>query len=197
MKIICSRCHKEMGEQEPFQDSSFVQAKCSDCLTKEKAMSLEALTDMAKMKTGESIEIEFEHGYKGVVTSAKDCSEKLILFDLMVAGRKFHCSKDNREEFQQYLAGLPGEDVELAFLFSSAIAIHDPGRRRRKKEPMEEPQELPKGIDSYCVVSVPKWRALRVFDKNAEKADGTLHLLAKLVLKQWIDEGGYLKQEAS
>ena len=48
MKIICIKCHKIIGEQEPLKERTYVQAKCPECILAEQAISFEILRKTIK-----------------------------------------------------------------------------------------------------------------------------------------------------
>ena len=79
MKIICSRCKKVLGEQKPFEDSSEIKAKCTDCLNKEKDRLLKA---EPLPEPGKKREVTFENGWKGILSVAGKETEELSFWDL-------------------------------------------------------------------------------------------------------------------
>ena len=191
MKILCKRCHKVLGEQEPLEDSSYVQAKCADCILEEKAISFEFLKESLKLKDGSGMEVTLEDGSKGLVIAPVKGIEDLGLSEIVVAGRKINCPTVERSDFQKYLDSLPDGNVEVIYHFSLSMPI--PGKKRHRDDPVDE--EGPAPICRYCVAKVPKVTAFRLFDRTAEKYKGMLDLLSKIIAKDWM-QGGWMKYES-
>ena len=177
MKIICSSCRKLLGIQRPFNDNSEVSAKCPDCFQKEKE---EASKLPSLPAPGERKDITFESGLKGFLTIAGADTVKLSLWDLMVSGKKIFCAKDRRESFQEYLEMRDGEQIDVTFVYSSAIKIL-PGDSRRKMESMKK--ENSQSIYYHCTITVPKGYALTMFDEMAERHEQFVGVVAEGIVK--------------
>ena len=130
MKIICTSCNKVLGEQVPFDDSSKMYAKCTDCINKAKE---EATKFKPKPKPGEKQEVTLENGLKGFLWVAQDKEDKLFIGELAVSGKRFSCSKYSRQEFQNYLGSLKGEEMETTFLHSVTCKLDSHPKGRKKK----------------------------------------------------------------
>ena len=136
MKIVCYLCKKVIGEQKPFDNPAEVLAKCTNCLAKEKEQALQALKKEPMPEPGQPREVILENGLKGMLSVGGAETEKLSFWDMIFAGKKFFCISSVQKEFQQYLAGISAEEVDVTFLHSSVIKIDTPLKgRRRKKTP--------------------------------------------------------------
>jgi hypothetical protein len=120
MKIICSTCKTILGEQKPFSNSSEIDAKCTSCLAKEKEEASKARPIPSPDKERE---VTFENGWKGTLSIAGKETEKLSLWDMIVAGKKFSCSEEGRDELGGYLNGLAEDEVDLTFLHSMTVKL--------------------------------------------------------------------------
>ena len=178
MKIICSRCKILLGEQEPFDNSAEIQAKCTGCITKEKE---ETSRFTSKPLPGQKQEITLGNGLKGVLWVAENKKDRLFLGELAVSGKKFSCTKSGREKFQEYLGSLKGEDVEVSLLHSVSIKLDPAQKGRRKKENLPKTEEPKKNhsIEYNCTMRVSKYYVQLVFNDMAERMDRVAELLAK------------------
>lgn len=178
MKIICSRCKILLGEQEPFDNSAEIKAKCTACITKEKE---EASRFTPKPRPGQKQEITLENGLKGVLWVAENKKDRLLLGDLAVSGKKFFCTKSGRDKFQEYLRSLKGEDVEVSLLHSMTVKLDAAQKGRRKKENPPKPEEPKKNhsIEYNCTMKAPKYYVQLMFNDMAERMDRVIELLAK------------------
>ena len=183
MKIICSSCRKLLGIQRPFNDNSEVSAKCPDCFQKEKE---EALNLPPLPAPGERKDITFGSGLKGFLTVAGADTAKLSLWDLIVSGKMIFCAKDRRENFQEYLEMRDSEQVDVTFVYSSAIKIL-PEDSRRKMQSMKK--ENSQSIYYHCTITVPKGYALMMFDEMAERHEQFMAVVAEGIVKAEKDNG--------
>jgi len=181
MKIICSRCKKILGEQKPFDDSSEIKAKCIDCINKEKKGALEALRAKSMPEQGKAREVVFENGLKGLLSVAGSETENLYFFEMAVAGEKFFCSNDSRENFKRYLESINGDEIDITFLHSSVMKMPESlkGRRKKNQTPPAE-EKKPEGINYNCTVRGSKQFAQSVFDDMAVRAHEFVQLSADM-----------------
>jgi len=175
-----------LGEQDPIKDKTLVQAKCSECIATEEAISFKILQETIKLRDGQGIEVKLEDGSKGLIIASVKGIEDLGLSEIIVAGRKINCPTVDRLEFQKYLESLPDGDVEVIYHFSLSIAMPPTAKRRKKNQPPDEEEGIP--INRYCVAKLTKERVLALFDKIAEKTKGLLDALSRILLKEWILE---------
>jgi len=187
MKIICARCKIFLGEQEPFDNSVEIKAKCTACITKDKER---ALRFTPKPKPGQKQEVTLENGLKGFLWVAQDKEDKLYIGELAVSGKKFYCSKSGRQEFQDYLGSLTGEEIEITYLHSITCKLdYSPRGRKRKQDPPKT--EEPKKDDSIqynCTFKAPRHYVQLVFDDMAERMDRVTEILAEAAFKQYKKE---------
>lgn len=182
MKIICTNCNKVLGEQAPFDNSSKIYAKCTDCIDKAKE---EATKFKPDPKPGEKQEIALENGLKGILWTPANKKEKISLGELVFSGKKFYCAKDKLEEFQRYLEQIKNEEIEVIFLHSGRIEL-DPALRGRKKKEVIKPKEIKnRSIDFNCTVKVTKQYARLMFDGMAERNENITKLIAELMIKAY------------
>jgi len=183
MKIVCARCKKTMGEQAPFDKPDEVQAKCVACIAKDK--EVQSRFDPEPTKPGETQEIVLGSGLKGTLWIPANEKEKLSLGEIAVAGRRFSCGKDCRDEFRDYLAGLSGDRIEVVFFHSITCKV-DLHCRRRKKKPDPEPpkaEETKSDSISYnCTVVAPKSYVQRAFDDMADRMDRAIEIMAEMLV---------------
>ena len=185
MKIICTNCNKVLGEQVPFDDSSKIYAKCTDCINKAKE---EAVNFKPKPKPGEKQEITLENGLKGILWIPANKKENLSFGELGVSGKKFYCIKDKLAEFQSYLESIKTEEAEMSFLHSSSIKIDPPLRGRKKKDLLEKEKRKDESIDYNCTIKVTKQYARLMFDGMAEQNQSVIELIAESIYKDYKEE---------
>jgi len=173
MKILCKKCNEVLGEQEPFNNPGFVQAKCADCILEEKAISFEILKESIKLEDGAGIEVTLEDGSRGLIIAPVKGIEDLGLSEIIVAGRRVNCPTTERSDFQKYLDSLPDGDIEVIYHYSLSILI--PNKKKHRDDPIEETGPAP--ISRYCVAKVSKGMVFKIFDKMAAKYKGMLDLL--------------------
>jgi hypothetical protein len=196
MKIICSACKTILGEQKPFDDPSEIKAKCTSCLAKEKEAALKALVSQPMPEPGKQREVIFENGWKGILSVAGKETEAISFWDLLVAGRKFFCSKDTREECRKYLDGIAENEVDVMFIHSSTIKLDKPLRGRKKKKVEQVPPETEKSesINYNCTVRAPKQFVLPMFDEKTESLKQFTEIMVEVALRTAREER--LKTEA-
>lgn len=195
MKIICSICKKVMGEQRPYKDPSETKATCTACIEKAKE---DAAKYRAESEITDGKEIALGNGLKGTVWIAKEEKEKLLIGDMVVSGKKFFCSKNGRMKFQEYLAGLAGEEADVTFLHCISVKIDTPLKGRRKKQDPPKVEE-PKKNDSIqynCTIKAPKHYVQLMFDDMAERMDKVSEILAGVVLRSYREEQQKLAQKS-
>ena len=187
MKIICSRCKTFLGEQEPFDNPAEVKAKCSACITKDKERASKFIP---KPRPGERQEVTLDNGLKGFLWVAQDKKDKLFIGELAVSGRKFSCSKYSRQEFQDYIGSLTGEDFEVTLLDSITCKLDSPPRTRKKKQDLSKTEESKKNdsIEYNCTFRAPKHYIQLVFDDIAERMDKVTEILAEAAFKVYKEE---------
>lgn len=185
MRIICSRCDKALGEQEPFDNPAEVKAKCLDCLEKEKE---EASRFQSMPRPGEKLEVMLGNGLKGIAWAAEEEAEKLSLWELVVSGRKFFCSNDTREEFQKHLINAEDDEPEITFLYSMSIKIAPPIRNRRKTKRPSESEEKGQSIHYNCTARLPKHYAQRIFDEKSNRMNRFLDIMSDATYKAYRED---------
>ena len=183
MKIVCARCKKIMGEQAPFDKSDEVQAKCIACIAKDK--EVQSRFDPEPTRPGETQEIVLGSGLKGILWIPANDKEKLSIGEIAVAGRRFSCGKDRRDEFRDYLAGLSGDKIEIVFFHSITCKV-DLHCRRRKKKPEPEPPKVEEtksdSISYNCTVVASKSYVQRVFDDMADRMGRAIEIMAEMLV---------------
>lgn len=187
MKIICGRCKTFLGEQEPFDNPVEIKAKCSACITKDKEVVSKFTL---KPKPGEKQEVTLDNGLKGFLWVAQDKEEKLFIGELVVSGKRFSCSKYIRQEFQNYLGDLKGEDFEITLLHSVTCKLDSPPKGRKKKQDPPKIEE-PKKDDSIqynCTFKAPRHYVQLIFDDMAERMDKVTEILAEVAFKEYNKE---------
>jgi hypothetical protein len=180
LRILCSRCDKALGEQEPFDNPAEVKVKCLDCLEKEKA---EASRFQPMPRPGEKLEIMLGNNLKGTTWIAEEEMEKLSLWELAVSGRKFFCSNDTREEFQKHLISIEDEEPEITFLYSMSLKIAPPMKSRKRTKLPTELDEKSKSIHYNCTAKLPKHYAQRIFDEKANRMTKFLDIMVDAIYK--------------
>jgi len=185
MKILCTTCNKVLGEQAPFDNSSKVYAKCTDCLNKEKE---EASKFKPKPKPGEKQEVILENGLKGILWVPGNKKEKLCIGELVVSGKKFSCAKDKLEEFKKHIETIKGEEVEMIFLHSMTVKLDASLKGRKKKEPIEPEEKKDTSIDYNCTMKAPKYYAQLMFNDMAERNQRIVELIAKAAFNAYQKE---------
>jgi len=187
MKIICSFCKTALGEQEPFDNPAEIKAKCVACITKEQE---EASRFIFEPKPGQTQDVDFDNGLKGVLWIAQDKEDKLFIGELAVSGKKFFCSKYGRKEFQNYLERLAVEEADVTFLHSITCKLEPPQRGRKKKQDLPKIEESKKddSIQYNCTMKAPKYLIGHMFDDMAERMDRVTEILANGALKIWKEE---------
>jgi len=183
MKIVCARCKKIMGEQAPFDKPDEVQAKCVACIAKDK--EVQSRFDPEPIKPGETQEIALDGGFKGILWIPANDKEKLSIGEIAVAGKKFSCGKDVRDDFRDYLTGLSGDKVELVFFHSMTCKVDLHSRRRKKTSEAPKIEETRDDSILYnCTVVASKSYAQRVFDEMADRMDHAIQIMAKIIVNQ-------------
>ncbi len=185
MKIICTSCNKVLGEQAPFDSSSKIYARCTDCIDKAKE---EATKFKPKPKPGEKQEVMLENGLKGILWTPASKKEKLSLWELVVSGKKIYCAKNKLEEFQKYLEKIKSDEVEIIYLHSISVKLDAPLKGRKKKEPIETEEKKNKSIDYNCTMKAPKYYAQLMFNSMAERNQRVVELIAKASIKAYQRE---------
>ena len=185
MKIICTSCNKALGEQAPFNDSSKIYAKCTDCLNKERK---EATRFKPKPKPGEEQEITLENGLKGILWVPANKKEKLSLGEIAVSGKRFYCANDKQDEFKKYLENIRAEEVEVTFLHSVSIKLDPPLKGHKKKGLLKKEEQQNKSIDYNCTVRGPKHFAQLMFNGMADRNQRVIELLAEAAIKAYNKE---------
>ena len=183
MKIVCSRCNRVLGEQEPLDNTAEVKVKCTDCIENER---LEAARFHPMPKPGESLEVVLGKGLKGTLWVAAEEKDRLSPWELAVAGRKFHCSESTREEFQQYLASIKEEEPKTTFFYSMSISMKPPARARKKGVP--EKEHRGDSIKYNCTVKLLKYYIQRIFNEKSSNISKFLDIIADSASKMYIEE---------
>lgn len=178
MKIICSWCKKTLGEKEPFGDPAVTHAKCSECVEKQKRE--ERLANTAE--AGKTVTLE--NGLKGFITIGGKETEGLGLGEILVAGKRFHFSKDERKKLEKHLNTVNEDSVEYTFLHSSVIDISNV-RRRKKSDPPVQPKE---DVNYNCTVRISKAAALSSFDGTAAHFEEALRGFAELAVDAFLKD---------
>jgi hypothetical protein len=182
-----------MGEQAPYNDSSEVKAKCTDCLEKEKEAA-SRFKPSPEMKDGQ--EVTLDCGAKGRLWAVKGEAEKLSLWDLAVSGKKFYCSDKTREQFQKYLDGVKNDEVDVTFLHSVTCTIDLPARGRKKKEEAPKAEEKKtESVQYNCTVKVNKKFALSMFEGMVDRLNSVLDILLRADLRR-LEELSQKKHDA-
>ncbi len=193
MKIVCSRCKKTIGEQAPYDDSSEVKAKCTDCLGKEKELA-SRYKPSPDLKDGQEVTLDW--GAKGRLWAVKEESQKLSLWDLAVAGKKFYCSDNTREEFQRYLEGIGEDVVDVTFIHSVTCSIELPRRGRKKAQEASKVEEKKDDSVQYnCTVRVNKKVALSMFEGMVDRLNSVLEILLRADMRR-LEELAQKKADA-
>ncbi len=150
-------------------------------------MRKQQVSEEWRIKPGIDKEIIFENGWKGIFSVAGKDTQKLSLWDLEIAGRKFTCAKQTRQEFEKFLATITDTEVDVMFIYSSEIKLPPSWRDRRKKK-IAEPliEEKTKSIDYNCTVRVPKQCVQPMFDNVAVRTEQFVRLLADMIKDQYI-----------
>jgi len=194
MKIVCLRCKKTIGEQAPYDDSSEVKAKCTGCLGKEKELA-SSYKPSPELKDGQEVILDW--GAKGRLWAVKDEAQKLSLWDLAVAGKKFYCSDKTREEFQKYLDEVEEDAVDVTFIHSVTCSIDLPRRGRKKVPESPKPEEKKDDSVQYnCTVRVAKKVALSMFEGKVERLNSVLEILLRADMRR-LEELVQKKAEAA
>ena len=130
-------------------------------------------------------EIVFENGWKGVFSIGKE--EKVSLWDLVVAGRRFTCTPMTRPDFVDYLAGLEAAEIDVMFPYSMETKMPS-GWKERKGKKKDQPVEDEKGecIHYYCTVRVPRGAVQPLFDNVMGRAEEFVKLMARMIKDQWL-----------
>ena len=183
MKIICFRCGKVIGEQQPFDNLSETKAKCLDCLSKEKE---EASKFQPMPKPGEKKEVVLENGLKGILWVAENDAEKLSVWELAVLNKKFLCSGGMREEFQKHLASIKDEEAEVSFLYSISIKI--PPKGSKKKDPVRAGGHKDESVQYNCTMKAPKYYIQRMYDGMAGRMRKFLDIIVGSSYKAYKEE---------
>jgi len=187
MKIICSCCKILLGEQEPFDNSAEIKAKCTVCITKDKEV---ASKFTPKPKPGQKQEVTLDNGLKGFLWVAQDKEDKLFIGELVVSGKRFSCSRYIRQEFQNYLGSLAVEDIEITLLHSVTCKL-DPSPKGCKKKQDPPKIEEPKKDDSIqynCTFKASRHYVQLIFDDMAERMDKVTEILAEVAFKEYSKE---------
>jgi len=185
MKIICSGCKSVLGEQKPFSDSSEINAKCVSCLEKEKEEARKACVAPNPEKERE---VTFKNGWKGILSIAGKETEELSFWDMIVAGKKFSCSEDGRDEVEGYLNRLTEDEVDITFLHSMTIKMEKLDNRKKRKQAPPVEEKKPDSIHYNCTVRVPKRDVLLMFRDKAERMQKVAEILAKGALRAYQEE---------
>ncbi len=187
MKIICVRCKTFLGEQEPFDNLAEIKAKCSACITKDKEV---ASRFTPKPKPGQKQEVTLDNGLKGFLWVAQDKKDKLFIGELAVSGKKFHCSKYRRQEFQNHLGSLTGEDFEITLLHSITCKLDSlpKGRKKKQDPPKTEKPKKDDSIQYNCTFRAPRHYIQLVFDDMAVRMDKVTEILAEAAFKTYKEE---------
>ncbi len=194
MKIVCLRCKKTIGEQAPYDDSSEVKAKCTGCLAKEKELA-SRYNPSPELKDGQ--EVTLDCGAKGRLWAVKDEAEKLSLWDMAVAGRKFYCSDKTREEFQKYLDEVEEDAVDVTFIHSVTCSIDLPRRGRKKvPEPPKAEEKKDDSVQYNCTVRADKRFALAMFEGRVDRLNSVLEILLRADMRR-LEELVQKKAEAA
>ena len=196
MTIVCYYCKKVIGEQRPYKDTSETKATCTACIEKAKE---KAARFVPEPEPGDGKVIMLENGLKGTLWVAKNEEGKLFFGDLVVAGKKFYCSKNERVKFQNYLVSLTGEEADVSFLHSMTCKIDSPPRDRRKKQnpPKVEEPKKDESITYNCTMTVPKHYIQLMFDDLAERMDNVTEIFARAALKAYEEEQQKLAQNSN
>lgn len=194
MKIVCLRCKKTIGEQAPYDDPAEVKAKCAGCIEKEKAAA-SCYKPSPELKDGQ--EVTLDCGAKGRLWAVKDEAQKLSLWDLAVAGRKFYCSDNTREEFQKYLDEVEEDAVDVTFIHSVTCSIDLPRRGRKKAQEAQKAEEKKDDSVQYnCTVRADKRFALAMFEGRVDRLNSVLEILLQADLRR-LEELTQKKVEAA
>jgi len=187
MKIICSICKKIIGEQKPFKDSSEIRATCTVCLEKAKE---QAARFVPYSPPADREDVTLGNGLKGFVWAVKNEKDKLSFGELVIAGKKFCCSKHKRQEFQEYLNGLKDEEIEITLLHSTTCKLDFPSRGRKKKQdlPMVEEPRKDDSVQYNCTFKATKHYVQFAFDDMAERMDEVIEILADAVYKAYKED---------
>lgn len=188
MNIICSKCRKAIGVQEPLTDLSEVKAKCVDCAEKDK---IEASRFQQLPKSGETKTVVLENGLDGTLWVAETESDKLSVWELAVAGRRFLCAESAKEDFQKHLDAVPGDKADVSFLHSLSIKIPPPQRGRKKKaEAVQAEDQKDNSIGYNCTMTAPKVYVQRLFDSMTRRLNKFLDIVAESSYKAYKEEEG-------
>lgn len=187
MKIVCSVCKSVIGEQKPFNDSSEVHATCTTCIEKARVENAKRIAEPA-LRDGK--EISLGGGLKGTLWVVKDKKDNLSIGDMVVSGKRFFCTKDERANFQNYLTSLTGEEVDVTFFSSLSFKLGTTPRGRKKKQ--EPPKvEEPKNNETIyynCTARMSKHYAQLMFNDLAERMDTATRLLVDAMIKNYNED---------
>jgi len=185
VRIICSRCDKVLGEQEPYDNLAEVKAKCLDCLEKEKE---EASKFQPMPKPGERLEVKLGNNFKGNIWVAAEEAEKLSPWELAVFGRKFSCSDSAKEDFQKYLTDIKDDEPEVTFLYSMSISMKAPTKTHRKIKCFLKSKEKDLNIHYNCTTRLPKYYIRNIFDEKAGRIQNFLDIIADASFNAYKEE---------
>ncbi|MCB4791963.1 MAG: hypothetical protein LHV68_08755 [Elusimicrobia bacterium] len=177
MKIICSSCKKTIGEIAPFKDSSETQAKCNDCIAKERE-ALSRFKAVSNPKDEE--EVVLKNGLKGRVWAAKNKKEFLSAWELGISGKKFFCSDQYREEFQKHIESIKDEQFDISFFHSITATINSELRKRNIKEVhLKAKNKKDDAVYYNCTVKVNKRLAQSIYDWMADRFNKFIKILSE------------------
>ena len=146
------------------------------------------LKERIDIKPESGKKIVFENGWKGVFSIGGKDSQKLSLWDLEVAGRRFTCTDKIRPEFVSFLAGIEANEIDVMFPYSSEFKMPPSGKQKgRKNKDQPAPEQPAESIDYNCTIRVPKQAVQPMFDDVMGRAEELVKLLVEIARDQWME----------
>ena len=137
-------------------------------------------------KLGEKKEVMLENGLKGILWVAGNDTEKLSVWELAVLNRKFSCSDAMRDEFQDYLARIKDEEVEVSFLYSESIKMPPKGSKEKDSKKAEGYKN--DRIQYNCTMRTSKYYIQRLYDAMAGRVRKFLDIIVNASYKAYKEE---------
>ena len=124
-------------------------------------------------------DVELENGLKGRLLLVGKESEAMDFFEVDVNGRKFFCTEEERRAFDDYLAGIPGEVVQLTFLHSMRFSLERLKQGRGQQVRFKRTPEGKKEEETYnCTIKAPKELARVIFSDMQERCERATEIIA-------------------
>ncbi len=127
-------------------------------------------------------EIMLEDGLPAVMTEAGKETEELAPYQMILNGKLFTCQEDTEKDFEKYLGGIGGAEVEVTVFYK--IQVHLPHDLRKGKGRKRLPRKLDgetKSKKFNCTIKTTKDHTWRIFKDKQMQFEELVKILASAI----------------